>query len=60
MTTRVLVVEDEAVVSMDIVASLRRLGYEAVGFSPNVSGPVPVPDPVEVDEDGVIIEAEAA
>src|SRR5205823_4834525 len=31
VTARVLVVEDEAVVSMDIVASLARLGYEAVG-----------------------------
>jgi recombination protein RecA len=34
--------------------------YDAVGFQPNTGGPVPVPDPVEVDEDGVIIEEKAA
>jgi recombination protein RecA len=34
--------------------------YEVVGMVPNTGGPVPVPDPVAVDEDGVIIEEQAA
>src|SRR3954453_13997856 len=34
--------------------------YEAVGVVPNTGGPVAVPDPVEIDEDGVIIEEKAA
>jgi recombination protein RecA len=34
--------------------------YEAVGVVPNTGGPVAVPDPVNVDEDGVIIEDDEA
>src|SRR3954465_6540836 len=44
----------------EIANELETKVYEAVGMVPNTGGPVVVPDPVEVDEDGVVIEAEAA
>jgi recombination protein RecA len=40
----------------EIAKELERKVYEAVGATPNTGGPVPVPAPVEVDEDGVIVE----
>jgi recombination protein RecA len=40
----------------EIANELEAKVYEAVGMVPNTGGPVPVPDPVAVDEDGVIIE----
>jgi recombination protein RecA len=42
----------------EIATELERKIYEALGVTPNTGGPVPVP-PVEVDEDGVIVETEA-
>jgi recombination protein RecA len=42
----------------EIANELERKVYEAVGATPNVNGPVPLPvPPVEVDEDGVVVEA---
>jgi recombination protein RecA len=42
----------------EIANELERKVYEAVGATPNVNGPVPVPvPPLEVDEDGVVLEA---
>src|SRR6266850_2406004 len=42
----------------EIANELERKVYEAVGATPNVNGPVPVPaPPIEVDEDGVVVEA---
>jgi recombination protein RecA len=43
----------------EIARELEVKVYEATGVVPNTGGPVPVPDPVAVDEDGVIIEEEA-
>src|SRR5436309_12198652 len=40
----------------EIARELEAKVYEAVGMVPNAGGPVPVPDPIAVDEDGVIIE----
>jgi recombination protein RecA len=42
----------------EIANELERKIYEAVGVTPNTGGPIPVP-PLEVDEDGVVIGAEA-
>jgi recombination protein RecA len=44
----------------EMTKELERKIYEALGVTPNTGGPVPVPTPIEVDEDGVVIEAEAA
>ena len=41
----------------EIARELETKIYEAVGIQPN-AGPVAVPDPVKVDEDGVVIEDE--
>jgi recombination protein RecA len=41
----------------EIANELERKVYEAVGATPNVNGPVAMPAPVEVDEDGVVVEA---
>ena len=43
----------------EIANELETKIYEAVGVVPNTGGPVAVPTPVEVDEDGVIIEPAA-
>jgi recombination protein RecA len=43
----------------EIANELEAKIYETVGVVPNTGGPVPVPEPVAVDEDGVVIEAEA-
>jgi recombination protein RecA len=43
----------------EIANELEAKIYEAVGLVANTGGPVPVPAPVEVDEDGVVIEADA-
>jgi recombination protein RecA len=44
----------------EIAKELETKVYEATGVAANTGGPVPVPDPIAVDEDGVIIEAAAA
>jgi recombination protein RecA len=44
----------------EIANELERKVYEAVGATPNVNGPVAMPvPPIEVDADGVVVEAEA-
>jgi recombination protein RecA len=42
----------------EIANELESKIYDAVGVAPNTGGPVAVPTPVEVDEDGVVIETE--
>src|SRR3954465_3043900 len=42
----------------EIAKELEARIYEATGIGANIGGLAPVPDPVAVDEDGVIIEAE--
>jgi recombination protein RecA len=44
----------------EIANELEAKIYETTGVVPNTGGPVPVPDPVQVDEDGVVIENQAA
>jgi recombination protein RecA len=43
----------------EIARELETKIYEAMGMQPNTGGPIAVPDPVQVDEDGVIVEDEA-
>ena len=40
MTARILVVEDERIVALDLSATLRHLGYEVVGMAASAAGAV--------------------
>src|SRR5256885_10058264 len=42
----------------EVARELEAKIYETVGLTPNTGGPTPVPDPIQVDEDGVVIETE--
>src|SRR5204862_7435994 len=44
----------------EIARELEAKIYEAVGMVASTGGPVPVPAPIQVDEDGVVIEEKAA